>query len=180
MTFEFVILDFIQKYLKSDIMDQIMIFITRLGDGGMIWIVLTAVLLLIPKMRKVGIVLAVSLIFDLILCNFLVKPFFARTRPYDINTAIQLLIGRQVDYSFPSGHTAAGITCVSGLYLTKQRLLWKMALCLAILIAFSRMYLYVHFPTDIVGGIILGAVCGILGYYTVNVLSKGQKVKNKR
>ncbi len=178
MTFEFAILNFIQHYMRSDVMDQIMIAITHLGDAGMIWIILTALLLFIPTTRKVGIVLMAALIFDLVLCNFIVKPFIARTRPYDINTAIQLLIGRQEDYSFPSGHTAAGIACVVGLYLTRhlirQRWLWKMALALSVLIAFSRMYLYVHFPTDIIGGVIVGGVCGILGYYTVKAFSKRQ------
>lgn len=164
MAFEFTILDFIQQHLRSDWMDKIMVAITHLGDAGIVWIVLTLVLLLIPKMRKVGIVLAVALVFDLILCNCIVKPFIARIRPYDINTAVELLVGRQVDYSFPSGHTAAGITCTVALYAMRRKWLWKIALFLSILIAFSRMYLYVHFPTDIIGGVVLGVVCGILGY----------------
>ncbi|MGN0465803.1 MAG: phosphatase PAP2 family protein [Lachnospiraceae bacterium] len=164
MAFEFTILDFIQQHLRSDWMDKMMVAITHLGDAGIIWIILTLVLLLIPKMRKVGIVLAVALVFDLILCNCIVKPFIARIRPYDINTAVELLIGRQVDYSFPSGHTAAGITCTVALYAMRRKWLWKIALFLSILIAFSRMYLYVHFPTDIIGGVVIGVVCGILGY----------------
>lgn len=166
MTFEFTILNFIQQHLRSELMDKIMVMITHLGDAGIIWIILTLVLLLIPKMRKVGFVLALALIFDLIFCNFMIKPFIARTRPYDINTAIKLLIDRQVDYSFPSGHTAAGITCTVVLYLMRQKWLWKITLLLSILIGFSRMYLYVHFPTDIIGGIFIGIICGILGYIT--------------
>lgn len=176
MAFEFTILNFIQQHLRSELMDKIMVTITHLGDAGIIWIILTLVLLLIPKTRKIGFVLAVALVFDLILCNFIVKPFVARTRPYDINTAIELLIGRQVDYSFPSGHTAAGITCAAALYLMRQKWLWKMTLLLSILIGFSRMYLYVHFPTDIIGGIIIGMICGTLGYITARQIAKKKGV----
>lgn len=176
MVFEFTILNFIQQHLRSELMDKIMVIITHLGDAGIIWIILTLVLLLIPKTRKIGFVLAVALVFDLILCNLIVKPFVARTRPYDINTAIELLIGRQVDYSFPSGHTAAGITCAVALYLMKQKWLWKMTLFLSILIGFSRMYLYVHFPTDIIGGIIIGMICGTLGYITARQIAKKKGV----
>lgn len=176
MAFEFTILNFIQQHLRSELMDKVMVTITHLGDAGVIWIILTLVLLLIPKTRKIGVVLAVALVFDLILCNFIVKPFVARTRPYDINTSIELLIGRQVDYSFPSGHTAAGITCAVALYFMRQKWLWKMTLFLSILIGFSRMYLYVHFPTDIIGGIIIGMICGTLGYITARQITKKKGV----
>lgn len=172
MEFEFTILNFIQQHLRSELMDKIMVTITHLGDAGIMWIILTLVLLLIPKTRKVGFVLVLALAFDVILCNFMIKPFIARTRPYDINTAIELLIGRQVDYSFPSGHTAAGITCTVALYFMRQKWLWKMTLLLSLLIGFSRMYLYVHFPTDIIGGIVIGIICGTLGYITARQIAK--------
>lgn len=178
MAFEFNILNFIQQNLRLELMDKIMVMITHLGDAGIIWIILTLILLLIPKTRKVGFVLVLALVFDLILCNFIVKPIVARTRPYDINTAVQLLIGRQVDYSFPSGHTAAGITCTVVLYFMRQKWLWKIALLLSLLIGFSRMYLYVHFPTDIIGGIIIGVVCGILGYKVANKITKKKQVSS--
>ncbi len=169
MPFEFTILDFIQQNLRSELMDKIMVSITHLGDAGVIWILLTIALLLIPKTRRVGFTLALALIFDLVLCNMIVKPFVARIRPYDINTAVSLLIDRQVDYSFPSGHTAAGVTCTVALYLMRRRWLWKISFCLSILIAFSRLYLYVHFPTDIIGGIMIGVICGSLGYQVAKV-----------
>lgn len=176
MAFEFEILNFIQQHLRSEPMDKIMVTITHLGDAGIIWIILTFVLLLIPKTRKVGFVLVLALVFDVILCNFMIKPFIARTRPYDMNTAIKLLISRQVDYSFPSGHTAAGITCTVALYLMRQKWIWKMTLFLSLLIGFSRMYLYVHFPTDIIGGIMIGIVCGVLGYITARRITNRKSI----
>lgn len=168
MSFEFTILNFIQQNLRTEWMDKLMVGITHLGDAGILWICLTIVLLLIPKTRKIGFVLAIALLFDLILCNLIVKPLVERIRPYDINTAVKLLIKEQKDYSFPSGHAAAGMTCAVALYLMRTKWLWKIALCLTVLIAFSRLYLYVHFPTDILGGIVIGVICGSLGYKIAN------------
>lgn len=137
--------------------------ITSLGNGGFIWIVLTLILLVIPKTRKMGVILLAALILDVILCNGIIKNLVARTRPYDVNTAVQLLIRKPHDYSFPSGHTAASFASVSALYFAGEERLWKPALVLAVLIACSRLYLYVHFPTDVLGGALLGVLCGYLG-----------------
>ena len=138
--------------------------ITKLGNAGIVWILLTIVLLLIPKTRKSGLILASALIVDLILCNGILKPLIARIRPFDVNSAIQLIVAKPHDYSFPSGHTAASFTAAMAFYLAGEKKLWKPALALAILIAFSRMYLYVHYPTDILGGVIFGSLSAWIGY----------------
>ncbi len=169
MGIEIKILDFIQN-MRTPVCDRIMCFITSLGNAGVIWILLAVILLLIPKTRKSGIILAVSLIFDVVLCNGILKNLFARVRPYDINDSVQLLIPKAVDFSFPSGHTAASFTAVTALFLAREKRLWKMALVLAGLIAFSRLYLYMHYPTDILGGILAGICCGYAGYWSYNKL----------
>ena len=110
------ILDWLQK-LHTPVLDKIMCLITRLGDAGILWILLAAVLLLIPKTRKSGLILAGALVVDAPLCNLILKPLVARIRPYDVNTAVQLLVSKPVDYSFPSGRTAASC-CVRQLRLT--------------------------------------------------------------
>lgn len=99
---EIQILDWLQK-LHTPVLDKIMCLITRLGDAGILWILLAAVLLLIPKTRKSGLILAGALVVDALLCNLILKPLVARIRPYDVNTAVQLLVSKPVDYSFPSG-----------------------------------------------------------------------------
>ena len=104
-----------------------------------------------------------ALVVDALLCNVILKPLVARIRPYDVNTAVQLLVSKPVDYSFPSGHTAASFASVVALFMAGERKLWKTALVLAVLIAFSRLYLYVHYPTDVLGGLILGLIAGYLG-----------------
>ena len=166
MNIELSILDWIQT-LHTPFLDKIMVFITRLGDAGIIWIVLSIVLLLIPKTRKSGAVMVAALVVDVLLCNIVLKNLVARTRPYDVNTGVHLLVAKLHDYSFPSGHTAASFTSVTALYLAGENKLWKFALVLACLIAISRLYLYVHYPTDVLGGILFGVISGYLGYRKV-------------
>ena len=116
-----------------------------------------------------------ALILDVILCNGILKNVFARARPCDVNTAVQLLVPRPDDYSFPSGHTAASFAAVSALFFAGEKKIWKPALMLAVLIAFSRLYLYVHYPTDILGGILVGTVCGYTGMLCVEQIQKKRK-----
>lgn len=177
MEFEFAILDFIQG-MRTPFGDVVMPFVSSLGNGGMIWMLLAAILLVLPKTRKAGTVLAAALCFDVVLCNGILKNLFARIRPCDINTSIQLLIEHPREYSFPSGHTAASFASVAALYFSGRKRLWKAAFVLACVIAFSRMYLYVHFPTDILGGILIGIVAGYAGYKTMGLLWRcRQKIK---
>lgn len=171
MQIELEILNLIQT-LRTPLGDDLMCFITKLGDGGIIWILLTAFLLLFPKTRKSGLVMMAALIFDLILCNGILKPLIARTRPFEVNTAIQLLIPKPADFSFPSGHTAASFTSVTALFLSGEKKLWKGALVLAVLIAASRLYLYVHYPTDVLGGVLVGIACGYGGRWCVGRLER--------
>lgn len=166
MNIELSILDWFQT-LHTPFLDKIMVFITRLGDAGIIWIVLSIVLLLIPKTRKSGAVMVVALVVDVLLCNIVLKNLVARTRPYDVNTGVHLLVAKLHDYSFPSGHTAASFASVTALYLAGEKKLWKFVLVLACLIAISRLYLYVHYPTDVLGGILFGVISGYLGYRKV-------------
>lgn len=173
MNIDFMILDWIQK-IRTPFGDAVMPWISLLGDAGLIWILLTVVLLVLPGKRKSGVMLLAALIVDLILCNGILKNLVARIRPYDINTSIQLLVRPPVDYSFPSGHTAASFASVVALYLAGEQKLWKPALVLAFLIAFSRMYLYVHYPTDILGGIITGIAAGFIGYRLVGLFSRAR------
>lgn len=161
MPFEFEFLDFIQT-MHTPLITKIMKAASKLGDAGFIWILLAAVLLTIPKTRKVGILVSVALLLDVLTCNVILKPLIARTRPYDVNTAVELLIRAPRDYSFPSGHTAASFAAAAALWFADKKKLAIPALVLAVLIAFSRMYFYVHYPTDVLGGAILGMVCGWL------------------
>lgn len=159
MYFELIVLDFIQSHLRCNLLDTVMPLITALGDVGAIWICSTVVLLLIPKTRRAGVIMAVSLVLESLCCNVILKPLVARVRPFDVNTAVQLLIARPLDFSFPSGHTGASFAAVSALYFSKNRL-WIPSLIIAVLIAFSRLYLYVHYPSDVLAGALIGIMAG--------------------
>lgn len=178
MGIEIQILDWIQT-LHTPLLDEIMLLITHLGDMGIFWILLTIILLLIPETRKSGVIVAAALCIDIVVCNGILKNVFARTRPFDVNTAVQLLIAAPRDFSFPSGHTGASFAVVFALYFAGEKRLWKATGVLAVLIAISRMYLYVHYPTDILGGIFVGIAAGAAGWYLLEKLEK-RKTGGKR
>lgn len=163
---ELQILDALQT-IHNPVLDALMCIITRLGDAGIMWILLCIVLLILPKTRKSGVILMAALLMDLVICNGVLKPLVHRIRPFDVKTGIELLVKRPTDYSFPSGHTAASFASVMALYLAGEKKIWIPSLVLAVLIAFSRLYLYVHYPTDVLGGIVAGLAAGALGYWLV-------------
>ena len=171
LTWEFSVLDFIQTHLRSSTGDIVIPLISHLGDSGMVWIVLTLVLLIYPKTRKTGATLMVSLALEVLCCNLILKPFVARIRPCDINTAVKLLAPRPDDFSFPSGHTGASFAAASALFFSRSRLRFP-TLVLAVLIGFSRLYLYVHYPTDVLAGAVLGLLLGWAGYALVRLAER--------
>ena len=145
--------------------------ITLLGDAGAFWIGIAVVLLCIPKYRKVGLGMGAALILGLLVCNVTMKPLIARIRPYDyveqnLGYTIKLLIDAQHDFSFPSGHTIASFEGATVLMIHSKKA-GIPALILASLIAFSRLYLYVHYPTDVITSVILGIAFGFLGNWLV-------------
>lgn len=162
MHFELSILNYIQSHLHSGFLDTAMPLVTTLGNKGAIWIGCAALLLLIPKTRKAGAAMAASLVLETLCCNVILKPLTGRIRPCDVNAAVRLLITHPTDFSFPSGHTGASFAAVSALYFSKNRL-WIPTLVLAMLIAFSRLYLYVHYPSDVFAGMLIGIMAGWFG-----------------
>ena len=171
---ELQVLDALQT-IQNPVLDTLMCAITRLGDAGIFWILLCMVLLILPKTRRSGVILMAALLVDLVICNGILKPLVHRIRPFDVKTGIELLVKRPTDYSFPSGHTAASFASVTALYLAGEKKLWIPALVLAVLIAFSRLYLYVHYPTDVLGGVIIGVMAGALGYWLMKKVEELKK-----
>ena len=178
--FEIGILDWIQT-LRNPVLDIFMPLITKLGDGGIFWIAVTLLFLILPKTRKTGCFMMFALLFDVVLCNLMIKPLVDRTRPFVVNPDIMLLITKPHEASFPSGHTAVSFTSAFALYFAGQKKLFCGAVVLAILIALSRLYLYVHYPTDIIGGAILGIICAWLGALIVRqILKKKEATRHSK
>ena len=181
-SFDLPILDWIQANLQCAFMDFIMPIITIFGDAGIFWIAVAVVLLFIPKYRKVGMAMGAALIMGVLVCNVTMKPLIGRIRPYDYQiknlglTWNDILLGGKLlvetphDYSFPSGHTIASFEAATVLLINDKRL-GIPAMILAVLIAFSRMYLYVHYPTDVIFSVIAGIGFAFLGNWLVNFIA---------
>lgn len=165
------VLEWIRENLYCDFFDAVMPVITFLGNGGWFWIVVAVVMLFSKRTRKTALMTGAALIFGLLICNLILKPAVARIRPYEVMEGIKLLIEKQSDFSFPSGHTTASFEAAT-VFMLRDKRFGIPALVLAIIIAFSRMYLYVHYPTDIIGGIVIGTLCGVLGYFVVGYIWK--------
>ena len=155
------ILDWIQETRRCSLLDALMPLITTLGNGGAVWIVIALVLLVQRRTRPVGVMLLVGLALGAIVGNGILKPLIARERPCWIDFRVHMLIPTPQDYSFPSGHTLSSSVAATVLFLANYR--WgRWAIPLAALIAFSRLYLFVHFPSDILAGALIGIGIGVL------------------
>ena len=172
MQWEFSVLYAIQE-LHSPMMDKIMVFITELGDGGWFWIGIGIVCLVIKKHRRMGLQVLLSMLCTFIIGNLILKNLFARQRPCAIDPSIALLIPYPSEFSFPSGHSMNGMTAAMALFLNNKKI-GIPALVIAVLIGFSRMYHFVHFPTDIIGGFCVGFTVAIIVNYIFD------KVQEKR
>lgn len=159
------ILEFIQTYMHTPFLDKVMPLTTKLGNFGTIWIVISLILILSKKYRKAGILAIYSLLIAAILGEGIIKNIIARPRPFMKMLDIDLLIPKPTSYSFPSGHTASSIAAAMAYakMIEDKRIVIALVL-LACTIAFSRLYLMVHYPTDILGGIVLGVLSSKLAY----------------
>lgn len=155
------ILDWIQANLRCGALDVLMPALSWTCNHGEIWIVLAAVLLAVKRYRRQGLAVGCALVTDLVLCNLILKPLVGRVRPFVIHP-VELLVPPPTDASFPSGHTAASFAAVFALKASGSPL-WKPALAVAVAMAFSRLYLYVHWPSDVLFGALVGAAAGFIG-----------------
>ena len=167
--------------LHNEVLDSVMLSITTLGDSGMLWIVTGVSLLLVPAVgkesrehvrmrRTMGIHLLISLLLGLLFGNILLKNIVRRPRPFQVDTGVIPLI-TPGEYSFPSGHTTSSFAAACSIYFHNKRA-GIVAFVMAAWIAFTRMYLFVHYPTDILGGIVLGVLCAHGGNRILNFVQK--------
>lgn len=172
------VLNWIQEHLRTPFLDGFFAFVTHLGDAGILWIAIAVVMLFFKKTRKTGIMMGVALLLGLILGNGILKNVIGRVRPYNLSgkfgsivSVKELLVGLPGDKSFPSGHTLGSFEATLVL-LYWNRKVGIPAVILAGLIAFSRMYLYLHYPTDIMGGVLLAVLNVVLAIIIVNAVYK--------
>ena len=170
------ILEGIQEVFQSSFWDTAMPIITSLGNGGVIWIMLSLMLIITRKYRKAGIIALMALLITSFLGEVVIKNLVQRVRPFIGVEGIKLLITEPTSFSFPSGHTGSSFAAASALAANIE-VYGKYFLILAALIAFSRLYLYVHFPSDIAGGIILGVLSARLAQIIYNRITEKKNEK---
>ena len=147
------ILMFIQTNIRCNFLTPIMKAVTYLGNSGLIWIIITLLLLMFKKTRKIGILSAIALIENLLICNVFLKQIIK------------------------TGHSAAAFASAMVIFKNGDKKIGIPALVLAILISASRLYVGVHYPSDVIGGIIIGMVCSYLAEFTLKGI---QKLFNKK
>jgi len=164
-TFDNYGLHIIRKYLKNKYLDRLMPIVTSMGNLGIIWIMIAAILIVDKPYRLIGNIVILTLIVSTLIGEGIVKHIVRRVRPCDYNSR-ELLIAKPLSYSFPSGHTLSSFAVaeVLSIYFSEYKLIF---IGIAFLIALSRLYLYVHYPTDVIAGILIGLVCSKLIFIIV-------------
>lgn len=170
--FDAAILLWLQNSFRNPVLNPIMIFITHLGDKGLFWIALTYLMLCFRKTRKTAVASMISMAIGLIVVNVALKNWVARVRPYELIEGLNLMIEKQHDFSFPSGHATNSLACAWVMFRLLDKKYGIPALVLALLVSFSRLYVGVHYPTDVFAGIIVGIVAAELAIVIVNALRR--------
>lgn len=158
------ILLYIKNNAHGPIMDKFMVIMTSMGNSGFIWVAIGIILLISKRYRKVGFITLAALLLSAILGEGILKHMVQRMRPSTDIPAVNLLIAKPLSFSFPSGHAASSFAAAGVLakYFKDYAL---EVYTMAALIAFSRLYLYVHYPSDVAAGIILGLICSKTALY---------------
>ena len=192
ISFDFPILEFIRNYLTCDFLDKAMPYITLFGEWGAFWIAIAVIMLCFRSTRKTGWSIGAALVLGLIICNVILKNLIGRDRPFFFYTVermaaydlpqlknwvpvtegdIKWLVASDLHKSFPSGHTIACFEA-STVLLIKDKRMGIPAAIIAFLVAFSRLYLYVHYPTDVIFSIFAGTAFAFLGNYLAGKIMK--------
>lgn len=161
------ILLWIQTHLRKEILTPIMLFITNLGNSGWFWLILLAILLFFTKYRKAALTGVIAVLIGFIITNLCIKNIVARTRPYEVIEGLQYLGIRPHDFSFPSGHSTCSMAASVALLEGLPKKAGIPLFILALFICFSRLYVGVHYPTDVLAGALIGSAAAVAAIFLV-------------
>lgn len=186
LNFDLSVFRFVEDYIWNPVLDVIMPIITYLGEGGVVWIITALILLLTKKYRKCGVAMALGLIGSLVVVDWIIKPIVERPRPFNLEAWEGIfnypdLVSKPSSWSFPSGHSSSSLAASVALLCTNKKF-GIPAVILGVLIAFSRIYVHVHYPTDVIVGILVGAILGVVAGFIANRYypSLENKIRDKR
>ena len=171
---------FIQDHLRFEELNPFMIRFTNLGEFGLIWIIITVLLLIPKKSRRAGICSALALVASLCVTNFFLKNYVARVRPYEVVVGLTSLLGPVGEWSFPSGHASSGFAAAAAIYKSRPKRVGVPCIILAALLAWSRLYVGVHYPSDVIGGAIIGALLGLIVFWIFGEREYKRKAQRAR
>ncbi len=161
------VLLWIQEYLRKDFLNPIITFITSLGDAGWFWILLSALLLFTKKYRKIGLTGLLALFIGFLITNLWLKNMVMRVRPYEVVEGLTLIGRKAHDFSFPSGHSTASIAASTVFLMMMPKKFGIAAFLLGIFICFTRLYIGIHYPTDVLAGMVIGFAAAFLAVWIV-------------
>ena len=156
------ILLWVQENIRTDFLTPVVVFITSLGNSGAIWIAAAVAMLFHPRSRKAGILTLLALLGSLVINNMLLKNAVARPRPWTSVEGLQILISKPGGFSFPSGHTSSSFAAAVVMFKNLPRKLGVPAMVLAVMIGLSRLYVGVHYPTDVLCGALMGTCIALV------------------
>jgi len=158
-----------QAVLDCAFLDKLTPYLTALGNYSLLWLAVAALMCFFPAYRRCSLAIIFSVVFCLLVGNLCLKPLIDRPRPFEIDSGIFLLINAPSDASFPSAHSLHSVAAATVIFCANRKM-GAAALAVALLIAFSRFYLLVHYPTDILAGIALGFCLGLAAWKSSNVI----------
>ena len=174
--FDMSVINFIKEYIQSDFMDELMSFITFLGDKGLIWFLTAFILLLIPRTRRAGTMMLFSVGVSFLFSEGILKQIVQRPRPFIEHSELMLIIPAPSGFSFPSSHSCTSFAASTALFINNKPL-GTVGLIIAVLIAFSRIYLTVHYCTDVVSGSILGIISAVITALIFKAIDRKKEIK---
>lgn len=156
----------IQQWVRQDWLNPLVEVFTSLGNGGAVWIVLTVLLLCRKSTRRLGVASAIAMLLGLICTNLVLKNLFLRPRPYTVVEGLVPLLTSADPNSFPSGHTTAAFAAgIAWAGTSDKRAVKWIAVIQAVCMGLSRLYVGVHYPSDVLAGMVIGTACALLSLY---------------
>lgn len=171
----------IAEHLRNPVLTPILSFYTQLGDHGLLFIALAVLMLLFRATRKAGASAGVGMLCGLMVTNLTIKPLVMRPRPWITIPGFTALVAEHDPNSFPSGHSCCAFAFAVALAVAlPQKWARVLALAAAAVMALSRLYVGVHFPSDVIVGAVIGALCGLAGALVVNAAVRSYQRRKKQ